>query len=68
MADFWAIAHTIATELVVGTLVFASLCIFFHPVARWWKARALHPRSCGKRARNRRPGQRLMRVRSSTTR
>lgn len=40
MADFWAIAHTIATELVVGTLVFASLCIFFHPVARWWKARA----------------------------
>ncbi len=40
MADFWPIAHTIATELVVGTLVFASLCIFFHPVARWWKARA----------------------------
>lgn len=40
MADFWAISHTIAVELVVGTLVFASLCIFFHPVARWWKSRA----------------------------
>jgi hypothetical protein len=40
MADFWVIAHTIATELVVGALVFAGLCIFFHPVAMWWKKRA----------------------------
>lgn len=39
MADFWVVAHTIATELVVGTLVFAALCIFFHPVARWWSKR-----------------------------
>jgi hypothetical protein len=40
MADFWVIAHTIATELVVGALVFAALCIIFHPVAMWWKKRS----------------------------
>lgn len=39
MADFFVVAHTIATELVVGTLVFASLCILFHPVAVWWNKR-----------------------------
>jgi hypothetical protein len=39
MADFFVVAHTIATELVVGTLVFAGLCIFFHPVAVWWNKR-----------------------------
>ena len=43
MADFFVVAHTIATELVVGTLVFASLCIFFHPVARWYNARKKGP-------------------------
>src|SRR5574342_1298961 len=40
MADFWVIAHTIATELVVGALVFAFLCIAFHPAAVWWNRRS----------------------------
>ena len=48
MADFWVVAHTIATELVVGALVFAALCIFFHPVASWWKAKGKGPAFIGK--------------------
>ncbi len=39
MASIWVIMHTVATELVVGALVFAALCIFFHPVASWMKGR-----------------------------
>lgn len=40
MTDFFVVAHTIAVELVVGSLVFAALCIIFRPIASYFHARA----------------------------